>query len=82
MNPPGNLSLVALAPLFDAGHSPLLSWLITLVIVAVTVIFVVWLVSKFAGPPPAIPEPFRWIIWVIVAIALHIFIFAALGISI
>lgn len=74
--------LSTLAPQFSIeGHSPLLSWLITLLVIAVIVCFVVWLVTKFAGPP-SIPEPFRWIIWVVVAILLLIFIFAALGIAI
>lgn len=77
-----NTLFLALAPVFSvAGHSPLLGWLITLLVIAVVVSFVVWLVSKFAGPP-SIPEPFRWIIWVIVAIALLVFIFASLGVSI
>lgn len=76
------LASLAITPLYTLqGHSPLLSWLLTFVIVAAVVWFVVWLVTKFAGPP-SIPEPFRWIIWVIVAIALLIFIFAALGVSI
>ncbi len=74
--------LLALQPIFTpTGHSPLLGWLLTLVIVACIVCFVVWLVTKFAGPPN-IPEPFRWVIWVVVAIALLIFIFAAVGVSI
>lgn len=69
----------ALAPLVSVGGSVVLSWLLTLAIIAGIVIFVVWLVSKFAGPP-VIPEPFRWIIWVLVGVALLVFIFAALGI--
>lgn len=75
------LFLAAVQPIFQTGHSPLLNWLITLLVIAVVVSFVVWLVTKFAGPP-VIPEPFRWIIWVVVALALLIFIFAALGIAI
>lgn len=79
MNP---LILAALTPIFTpAGHSPLLGWPITLLVIAVVVSFVVWLVTKFAGPP-SIPEPFRWIIWVIVAVALLVFIFASLGVAI
>lgn len=75
-------TFLALAPLFPiTGHSLLLSWLVTLLIIAVVVSFVVWLVTKFAGPP-SIPEPFRWIIWVVVAIALLVFIFASLGVAI
>lgn len=75
------MNLLALQPIMNvAGHSPLLSWLLSLLIIAVVVCFIVWLVTKFAGPPN-IPEPFRWIIWVIVAIALLIFIFAAFGVS-
>lgn len=74
------LTLAALRPFFVVGNSAILSWLLTLAVIAAIVIFIVWLVSKFAGPP-SIPEPFRWIIWVVVAIALLIFIFAALGIA-
>lgn len=72
-------SLLALGPVVNVGGSLLLSWLLTLVIIAGIVIFVVWVVTKFAGPP-SIPEPFRWILWVIVAVALLVFIFAALGV--
>lgn len=72
-------TLAVLAPIVPVGGSSILSWLITLAIIAGIVIFIVWLVSKFAGPP-SIPEPFRWIIWVVVAVALLLFIFAALGI--
>jgi hypothetical protein len=68
-------------PFVSVGTSGLLSWLVTLLIIAVVVTFVVWLVTKFAGPP-SIPEPMRWIVWVIVAIALLLFIFASLGIAI
>lgn len=74
-----NLALLALAPIVNVGGSQILGWLLTLALIAVIVIFIVWLVSKFAGPP-SIPEPFRWIIWVVVAIALLLFLFAALGI--
>lgn len=76
-----NHLLLVLHPVFETGHSPLLDWLVTLLVIAVVVSFVVWLVTKFAGPP-VIPEPFRWIIWAVVAIVLIVFIFAALGISI
>lgn len=72
---------IAVHPFVQVGSGGLLSWLITLLIIAVVVSFVVWLVTKFAGPP-SIPEPFRWIVWVIVAIALLVFIFASLGIAI
>lgn len=61
--------------------SPLLNLLINLLMVAIVVSFVVWVVTKFAGPP-SIPEPFRWIIWAIVGIALLVFIFWAFGIRI
>lgn len=75
------LFLAEIHPIYSpAGHSPLLGWLITLLVIAVIVSFVVWLVTKFAGPP-VIPEPFRWIIWLVVAIALLVFIFASLGIA-
>lgn len=74
-------TLLALAPLVNVGGSLLLSWLVTLLLIAVVVWFIVWIVTKFAGPPN-IPEPFRWIIWVIVGIALLIFVFAAFGMRI
>lgn len=76
------LSLLAeLRPFINLGSGSLLSWLVTFLIIAGVVAFVVWLVKQFAGPP-SIPEPFRWIIWVIVAIVLLVFIFASLGITI
>lgn len=76
------MNLLALQPIMNIeGHSSLLSWLLSLVIIAVVVYFVVWLVTKFAGPPN-IPEPAKWIVWAVVGIALLIFIFAALGIAI
>ena len=82
MNSPPFIALAAeLHPLFTVGQSGLLSWVVTFALIACVVWFVVWAVSKFAGPP-SIPEPFRWIIWVIVAVVLLIFIFAALGIAI
>lgn len=74
-----NAILAVFAPLVTPGGSVILGWLLTLLLIAVIVYFVVWLVTRFAGPP-AIPEPMRWIIWVVVAVALLIFIFAALGI--
>lgn len=76
-----NTLLAVLHPFVTVGTGGLLSWLITLLIIAVVVTFVVWIVSKVAGPP-VIPEPFRWIIWIVVAIALLVFIFASLGIAI
>lgn len=75
------LQLAAIQPIYQPGDSVLLGWALTLLLIAVIVTFVVWLVSKFAGQPN-IPEQFRWIIWVVVGIALLVFIFAALGISI
>lgn len=74
------MNTFALTPFVQVGGSDLLSWLVTLVLIAVIVAFVVWLVTKFAGPP-SIPEPARWIIWLVVAVALLIFLFASLGIS-
>lgn len=79
MNILTNPIFLALAPLFNVGGSLVLSWLLTLVLIAAFVYFIVWIVTKFAGPP-SIPEPVRWIIWVVVAIALLIFVFAAFGI--
>ncbi len=73
--------LAELRPIIHVGTGGLLSWVISLLILAVVVTFVVWLVSKFAGPPN-IPEPFRWIIWVVVAIVLLVVICAALGVAI
>lgn len=75
------MNLIVLHPFVQVGTTGLLSWLITFLIIAAVVCFVVWLVSRFAGPP-SIPEPFRWIIWVVVAVALLVFIFASLGIAI
>lgn len=74
------MNLALLHPFVSVGSSMLLSWLLTLLVIAVVVYFIVWLVTKFAGPP-SIPEPFRWIIWVLVAIALLVFIFASLGVA-
>ena len=71
--------LAALSPFVNVGGSVILSWIVTLVLVAALIWFVVWIVTKFAGPP-SIPEPVRWIIWVLVAVALLVFLFAALGI--
>lgn len=76
-----NLYLCLIHPFVTVGTGGLLSWLVTLAIIAIVVSFVVWLVTKFAGPPN-IPESFRWIIWLLVAIALIVFICAALGIAI
>lgn len=74
------LALLAVGPLFNVGGSVLLSWLVTLIFIAVIVSFIIWIVSKFAGAP-VIPEPFRWIIWAIVIIALLVFLFSALGVK-
>lgn len=72
--------LAELRPIVNIGSGGILSWLVTLLIIAIVVTFVIWLVSKFAGPPN-IPEPFRWIVWTVVAIVLLIFICAGLGIA-
>jgi len=74
-----NTLLLVLQPIVNVGGSAVLAWLLTLVIIAVTVWFVVWLVTKFAGPP-TLPEGARWVIWILVAIGLLVFLFAALGI--
>ncbi len=71
--------LAAFAPIVHVG-GPLTSWLISLAIIIGIVLLIVWIVTKFAGPP-SIPEPFRWIIWLVVAIALLVFIFAAFGVA-
>lgn len=73
--------LAQLKPLVNVGGSVLLSWAVSFLIIAAVVSFIVWLVTKFAGPP-SIPEGARWIVWVIVGIALLIFIFMAFGIGI
>lgn len=75
-----NPMLALIGPLFHAGSSVILSWMLTFILIAAVVCFVIWLVTKLAGPP-VIPEPFRWIVWALVIIALVIFIFAALGIG-
>lgn len=74
------LSTLAIGPIFNVGGSVVLSWLLTLVFIAAIVWFVMWIVTKFAGPP-SLPDPVRWVIWVLVAIGLLVFLFAALGIS-
>ncbi len=72
------LALLAMAPIVTVG-GPLTSWLISLAIIVGIVLLIIWLVTKFAGPP-SIPEPFRWVIWLVVAIALLLFVFAAFGV--
>lgn len=72
---------LALAPLINVGGSQLLSWLVTLVIIGGFVYFIVWCLTKFLGPPN-IPEPVKWVLWIIAAIILFIFIFAAFGLRI
>lgn len=74
-------ALLAIAPLFTPGGSVLLGWLLTLALIAGIVLFVVWLTTRFAGPP-TLPEWAKVVIWIIVAIALLLFIFGALGIKI
>lgn len=77
-----NTLIATLSPIYTpAGHSPLLGWLLTVIILCVVVWVVVWGATKVLGPPN-IPEPVKWILWVVVAIALLIFIFAAFGITI
>jgi hypothetical protein len=73
------LAMAALSPPINFGGSVILSWLLTLVIIAAVVWMVVWLVTKVAGPP-SIPEPIRWVIWVLVAGVLLWVLFAALGV--
>lgn len=75
------LPILALAPLVSVGGSVLLSWLVTFLIIAAVVLFVVWLASKFLGPPN-IPPPWTWILWCIIAIGLVLFIFSAFGVRI
>lgn len=73
--------LLVLSPLISIGGSVILSWLLTFVLIAAVVWFIVWLVKQFAGPP-VIPEGARWVIWIVVAILLLVFIFAAFGMRI
>lgn len=70
--------LLAVAPFVSVG-GPLTNWLISLLLIGVIIAFVVWAVTKFAGPIPAMPAPWSWIIWLIVGIALLLFLFSALG---
>lgn len=72
---------LAIAPLFTPGGSLLLGWMLTFALIAGVVLFVIWLTTRFAGPP-ALPDWAKIIIWIIVAVALLLFIFAALGIKI
>ena len=72
--------LAEVHPWINVGGSQVLSWMLTLGLIAAIVFFIVWMVSKFAGPP-SIPQPFKWVIWLVVIIALLIFLFAALGIK-
>ncbi len=73
------MNILALAPLVSVGGSVVLSWLLTFVLIAAIVWFVVWIGTKLAGPP-VIPEPMRWVVWCLIIIALLVFLFAALGI--
>lgn len=75
------MNAILAATALTLSASPLMNLLLTLLMVAIVVSFVVWIVTKFAGPP-SIPEPFRWIIWVIVAVAMLVFVLWAFGIRI
>lgn len=68
---------LALTPLVTFG-GPLTSWIISLILIAGFVTFVVWIVSIFLGPPD-VPNRARPWLWLIVAIVLIWFVFAALG---
>ncbi len=74
-----NALLAALVPLVHVG-GPLTSWVVSLLMIALFVTAVVWIVSRFLGPPD-VPSPARPWLWLIVGIALLIFVFAALGIA-
>lgn len=71
-------TLLALAPLVAPGGSVLLGWLLTFVLIAAVVCGIVWLATRFLGPP-VLPEPARWVLWVVIAIGLVLFIFSAFG---
>lgn len=71
--------LAAIAPIVTVG-GPLTSWLVSVALVIFVVCVVVWCVTKFAGPP-SVPEPYRWIVWIIVGVALLYFIFAVFGLK-
>lgn len=73
--------ILALAPFFTPGGSVILGWVLTFALVAFIFLFIVWLMTKLIGPPN-IPEQFRWILWIITAIALMIFLFLAFGVRI
>ncbi len=73
--------LAVLQPIFSPeGHSSLLAWVLSLLFLAIVVSVIVWAATKVLGPPN-IPDPWRWILWIVVAIALLILVFAAFGIS-
>ncbi len=72
-------TIAVLAPIVNVGGSSVLSWLLTVLIIVATVLIIIWLVTKVIGPPN-IPEQFRWIMWIVVAIGLLIFLFSAFGV--
>ncbi len=75
--------IAAIAPFIDpsdVGGSKILAWVLTLALIAGGILFVIWAVTKLVGGPPSVPEPFRWIIWVLVAILLLVVLFAGMGI--
>lgn len=59
----------------------MLGWVLTFLLVAAVFLLIVWLMTKIIGPPN-IPEQFRWILWVVVAVGLLIFVFLAFGVKI
>lgn len=74
--------LLALAPLVTVGNSVLLSWVVSLVIIAAVVFVIAWATTKVAGSPDALPGPVKSGIWIIVAIGVILFVFLALGVAI
>lgn len=77
-----NLALLALAPFIQIGGSVLLSWLVSLILIAAIVWFITWCVRKVAGPPEELPRAVKIGIWIITAIVVVIFVCSALNLKI
>lgn len=75
-------TLLALAPFITIGDSILLSWLVSLILIAAIVWFITWCVRSVAGPPEELPRGVKIGIWVIAAIIILVFVCAALGLRI
>ncbi len=75
------LLITAIAPLVTVGSSLLVSWLVSIAIIALIIFLIAWGVAKMAGPPDQLPPMVRAGIWIIAAIGVLIFLFDALGIK-